>query len=419
MKLKHVHYGWVIVVISIGILITQALTFYAFGVFLKPITTWFGWDRGALSAAFSMAILVGGCLGIVAGRLSDRYGPRPLVTIGGLLIGIAFLLTSQISSLWHIYLIWGILMGIGGSCCLIPIMATIPRWFVKRRGIAMGLTMAGFGLGGIISPLLAQCLISAYGWRNALIVLGLITSIIIVPLAQFIRHSPQRAGLKPYGEIGSIEDEQSPSSAMEGLSFSRAIRTSRFWLFGLIQAGSFFCIGTIIVHIVPHASDIGIPEVIAASILSIAAGISIFGRLSIGFISDRIGGRPTLTACLSLITLALIWLLFAKEIWMFYVFAVVFGISYGGIVVLITVVTAELFGLESLGVILGGLSLVGMIGEAAGAPLSGSIFDITGSYWLAFLICIVICTAAVILSVVLLKYKSKTGMARSDLMKLD
>ena len=410
--MKHVHYGWVIVAISIGILVTQGLAFYSFGVFLKPITEDLVWDRGALSAALSITILVSGGLGIVAGRLSDRYGPRLLVTIGGVLTGIAFLLTYLISSLWHVYLIWGIFMGIGASCCLIPIMSIIPRWFIKRRGIAVGITMAGFGLGGIVSPLLAQWLISAHGWRLSFIILGLIALIIIIPLAQFMKHSPQRAGLKPYGEIGSVEDKQSQSSAMEGLSFSQAIRTSRFWIFGLLQAGSFFCLGTIMVHIVPHAADIGIPEIIAASILSIAAGISIIGRLCIGFISDRIGGRLALTACLVQITLALIWLLFAKEIWMFYVFAVVFGLAYGGIIVLITVVTAELFGLESLGVILGGLTLLGTIGEAAGAPLSGSIFDITGSYWLAFLICIAVCTLAVIFSLVLLRYKGKTGMAR-------
>jgi MFS family permease len=412
MKLKHLHYGWVMVAISIGVLVTHGLAFYSFGVFLRPITEWFDWDRGALSAAMSVTILVAGGLSIVAGRLSDRYGPRPLVTIGGILTGIAFLLTSQINSLWHIYSIWGIFMGIGGSACFVPILSIIPRWFIKKRGIAVGLTMAGFGLGGIISPLLAQWLISAYGWRQAFIILGLITLIIITSLAQFMKHSPQRTGLKPYGGNEIIEDKQSQSSAMEELSFSQVIRTSRFWLFGLIQAGLFFCLGAIMVHIVPHATDIGIPEVIAASILSIAAGISIFGRLSIGFISDKIGGRLALITCLIVTTLALTWLLFAKEIWTFYVFAVIFGLAYGGIVTLLPVVAAELFGLESLGVILGGLTLLGTIGEAAGSPLSGSIFDITGSYWLAFLICIIICTVAVILSLVLLRYKGKTGMAR-------
>lgn len=411
MKLQRVHYAWVIVIISVVVLAAVGFTFYPFGVFLKPITEEFNWDRGALSGALSLCIIVGGSLGILSGRLSDRYGPRPIVTIGGLLCGIAFLLLSQINALWHVYLILGIIMGIGGSFCLVPIMPIVPRWFTKRRGIATGIAMAGFGVGGIIAPLLTQWLISAYDWRWALIILGIITIIIIVPLAQFMRHSPRQVGLKPYGGDEVIEDKQSPSSAIEGLSFSQAIRTRGFWLFGLIQTCALFSLVTVMIHIVPHASDVGIPEVIAASILSFFAAISIIGRLVIGFISDKIGGRLVLSVCLSLITLALIWLLFAKEIWMFYVFAVVFGVANGGFTTLLPVVSAELFGLVSLGVIIGGLGIFATLGEASGPPVSGTIFDITGSYHLAFLICIAISTVAVILSLVLLRSKGKTSKA--------
>ena len=350
---------------------------YAFGVFLKPLTEEFGWDRGALSAAYSMSVLLGGGLGILSGRLTDRYGPRPIVTAGGLLTGIAFFLMSQVSSLWHVYLIWGVLMGLGFSFCLIPVMVIVPKWFIKRRGIASGLVMTGMGLGGVVTPPLAQWLISASGWRWSFIILGVITLVIIVPVAQFMKHSPQRAGLKPYGEDETTEGEQPYSSTMDGLSFNQAIRTNRFWIFGLILASFFFCFGTILVHIVPHANDVGIPAITAASIVSIAAGISIISRLGTGYIADKVGGIRALLACITLITLALIWLLFTTETWMFYVFAVIFGLSYGGLVTLLPVITAELFGVVSLGVILGGLTFVGTIGEALGPPISGSIFDIT------------------------------------------
>jgi len=370
------------------------------------------WGRGALSVGYSMMIIVAGPFGLIAGRLSDKYGPRPLVTIGGLLTGVGFLLTSLVSSLWHLYLIWGIFIGIGSVLCLLPIMAIVPKWFIKKRGIATGLVMAGLGVGGVISPLLSQWLISGYGWRYAFIILGLITIIIITPIAQFMRHSPQRVGLKPYGGDEIIEDKQSPSSATEGLSPRQAVRTREFWFWGLIQTGMFFCMGAIGVHIVPHATDLGISEVMAASILSISAGVGIFGRLVIGFISDRIGSRLTLSACLSLATLGLIWLLFAQEIWMFYLYAVVQGLSFASVVTLLPVLTAELFGVKSLGVIIGALVFVGIIGEALGPALTGSIFDITGSYRLAFLICVVLCAAALILSLFLLRYKGKTGMAR-------
>ena len=412
MKLKNVHYSWVMVAMTVGVLVVHALISYCFGLFLKPMTLEFGWDRGALAAVYSMIVLVTGSLGILSGRLTDRYGPRPIVTIGGLLIGIAFILMSRINSLWQVYLIWGFLVGVGFSFCLIPVMTIIPRWFVKGRGMVMGIAMAGRGIGGIISPLLAQWLISDYGWRWTFFILGLIALVLIISIAQFMRHSPQRMGLKPYGGDEIAEVKQSQSTAIEGLSFSQAIRTSRFWLFGFILASVFFCLGTIMVHIVPYAGDTGIPAITAASVLSIAAGISIIGRLIIGFISDRIGGRLILTICLILLTLSIIWLLFAEKTWMFYVFAVIFGLSYGGFTLLLPVVTAELFGLASLGIIIGGITFMTTLGDAVGAPVSGTIFDITGSYRLAFLTIIGICTVAVILSVFLLRYKGKTDSVR-------
>jgi len=300
-------------------------------------------------------------------------------------------------------------MGVGGSCCFIPIISSIPRWFTKKTGIAIGITVTGFGLGGLVSPPLAQWLISAYGWQQAFFIMGLITFIVVIPLAQFMKHSPQRVGLKPYGESEDIEDKQSLASVVEGLSLTQLIKTSRFWILGSILFCSFLCVQVIIVHITPHAIDIGISAIVAASITSIIAGGSVIGRLSMGFIADRVGGRLVLIACLTSAALALIWLLFAKEVWMLYVFAVIFGVAYGGIVPLQTIVPVELFGLGSLGIILATLMLCGTIGGALGPPLAGSIFDITGDYGLAFLICVIICVLASILSLILLKAKSWRG----------
>ena len=402
-KRERLHYGWVMVLIALSVLATHALVMYTFGVFLKPLVTEFNWDRGALSGANSMYMLLAGTFAIFTGRLSDKYGPRMLVTLNGLLTGIGFLALSQINSLWQVYLIWGLLLGIGGSCCFIPIMSTIPRWFVKKTGIAIGITVAGFGLGAVITPPLTQWLISTYGWRQAFIVLGLITFVIVIPLAQFMKHSPQRVGLKPYGEIGTLKDKQ--SQAAGGLSFRQAIKTSRFLVWGSIICCFFFSVQVIVVHIVPHGIDIGISATAAAGILSIIAGGSVIGRLSMGFIYDRIGSRKALSACLTLVALALIWLLFAKEIWGLYIFAGVLGLAYGGIVLLETALTGELFGLKSLGMILGGVILFGTVGGALGAPLAGSIFDATGSYSLALLICVILVVLAIILSLILLKTK--------------
>ena len=409
MKFKHIYYGWVIIFTTAAIFGIQAIPGNTFGVFLVPLTTHFDWGRGALSGASSMSSIVGGFLGILTGRLSDKYGPRALVALSGLLVGIGLLLMSRISSLWQVYLIWGFFVGVGSSCFFTPIVSTIPRWFEKKRGMALGIVTAGAGLGGAIFPPLAQWLISSYGWRQPFFLLGLIV-FIVIPLAQLLKQSPEKTRVKGYEENGTIPHKQSVAST-SGFSFKQAIKANRFWVFAPIHVCFLFSMQVIFVHIVPYAVDIGTLPMAAASILSIIAGSSVIGNLSMGFISDKIGGKIAFSACLAVATLSLIWLLFARETWMFYLFAVVFGLASGGTSPLVTVVAVELFGLKSLGVILGGVMLIATIGGSLGAPLAGIIFDKTESYGLAFSICVILSVLAIIFSVMLLRYKAEGSKA--------
>ena len=414
MRFRRLHYGWVMVILAMFVLATHSMTIYTFGVFLRPVTMEFGWERGALSVAQSITMLVGGVLAIFTGRLSDRYGPRLLVTVSGLLAGMAFLLMSRVSSLWQAYLIWGLLIGIAFGCCMIPVLSTIPRWFTRRRGVAVGLTMVGFGLGGVIWPPVAQWLISSCGWQHAYVTLGIVTLIIVIPMAQFMKRSPQVIGLKPFGDENVIAKVQSSTPAVEGLSLKQVIKTGRFWIFGLVSFGFVFCMQLIVVHIAPHAIDSGILAIVAASIVSIIAAVSLIGRLGIGFLSDRLGAVPALTACLLIFALALIWILFAKEVWMFYIFAIIYGIAYGGEAAVMVLVPAELFGLKYVGVITAATFLMGAIGGAIGAPFGGHIFDITGRYDLAFVICIIVSALAFILSMILLRSGGKMGQVMAE-----
>jgi MFS family permease len=398
------------VILTSVAMIAYAPVVYTFGVFLQPLTEEFGWERGALSGVFSIQMLLIGVLSIFVGRLSDKYGPRIFVTLGGLLTSIGFLLMSQVNSLWQVYLNWGFIMGIGGGCFYIAIMSTVPKWFAKRTGVAVGITVAGMGLGAVISPPLIQWLISIYGWQQPFIILSIALFVIVVPLAQFMRHSPQRMGIRPYGDVeDTIGDRLPLLSTSEGISFTQAVKTSRFWFFGLVVFCAFFCVQVIIVHVVPYAVDVGVPALVAAGVLSIAAGSSVVGRLTIGLIADRVGGRLALSFCVILITLSLTCLLFIHDVWMFYVFAVVFGFGYGGVVLLVTIVTAELYGLTSLGMMLGIFSFYDTAGGILGPPLAGSIFDATRSYSSAFLVCVILGVLAIIFSLILLKTK---GLAR-------
>jgi MFS family permease len=375
------------------------------GVFLTPITNELGWTRGTLSGAFSIFVLVAGPLAIFTGKLTDKYGPRFLITVGGVFSGIGFFAMSQVSELWQVYLIWVLLIGIADCSVMTPTLTTIPKWFTKRRGMALGITTSGFALGGMLWPPIAQTLISSFNWSLSYLILGGIILIFIVILGQFMKHSPQRIGLMPYGQTNLANENQSKTKEIGGLSFSQAIRTRRFWFFSAVLICFFFFFQIIVVHIIPHAIDIGISPLIAATILSLISAVGIASRLSMGFIADRIGGRLALIICLILQTVALVWLLVAKETWMLYLFAIVFGIGQGGIMPIQMMVTAELFGLKSLGMLGGALMLFGYSGMALGPILAGIIFDAKGSYDLAFIISIILGVVAILMSILLLRSK--------------
>ncbi len=391
---------------SAGIMATCSLSVYTFGVFLKPLIENFQWDRGPLSLAPSIAYLVAGFLAIATGKLSDKYGPRILASLGGVLMGAGFVLMSRVSTLRDTYIFWGLFIGLAFGCFIAPLVSTIPRWFVQKRGIAVSILATGFGLGAIVSPLLAQMLISAHGWQKTFVILGVVAWAVIIPLAQFVRKSPAQMGLRPYGQLDDGQSEAIGVS-MEGLSLGEAVRGASFWLYGAIGSLWFFCLQAIVVHIIPHATASGVTEIAAASILSIIAGCSVASRASMGFIADRLGARQALSLCLILSTLALAWLIFAHEMWAFYIFAIAFGLAYGGVIPLATLVPAELFGTKSLGMVIGALMLYSTIGGAGGAPFAGYVYDTTGSYRTVLPVLAAISVITVLLGVVLLKYRGK------------
>jgi sugar phosphate permease len=406
MPFSRIHYGWVVVIAGAIVMSACSLALFTFGVFLRPLTLEFGWERGPLSLATSITFMVAGLISIGVGKLCDRYGPRIFITLGGIIMGAGFLLMAQVTSLIQVYIFWGLFLGIAQSCCSLTVLSTIPRWFVQKRGIAISIPFAGFGVGSIISPLLAQILISAFDWRNALIALGIIAWIITIPTAQLIRKEPADMSLKPYGE--SVDSEgNNTGNWNKGLSLTEAMRTLPFWIFGTIDFMWLLCQQTVVVHIVPHAIDKGITELVAAGILSILAGFTVAGKLSMGFVSDKLGARQSLILFLVLGTLALVWFFFAKEIWSFYLFAFAIGFAIGGTKPLEMLVPAELFGVKSMGAIFGALLLYGTIGGALGPAFAGYMFDTTGSYNTVLIALAVISMIASGLALVLLKFKNK------------
>jgi MFS family permease len=397
---KPLHRSWIVVISSMVILATHSLTFTSFGIFLKPVTTQFGWERGPFSVAISITMLVGGAVGIFTGRLSDRHGPRLLVTASGILSGAGFMLMSQIDTLWQVYLIFGFFIALGASSRVVPILSTIPRWFATRRGAAMGLTFTGMAIGSTVGPVLAQSIISAHGWRTAYMVFGLINLALIPLLAQVLRRDPQQVGMRPYGESQAREEDMA-AVPEAGVSVRQAVRTRRFWFLGALLFCVFFIHQVMMGHLAPHAIDIDIAPAAAATIVSVMGAANLVGRNVAGFMSDRIGARSYFSICLFAMTLALAWLLFTGDLWTLYLFVVVYGVAQGGVPVSQTMVVGDLFGLRYLGVIMASTMVMGSMGGSLGAPLAGSIYDSDGTYRLAFVICLVLGALAFAFSLLL------------------
>lgn len=376
-------YGYVIVASAFLIIAMTWGSLYTFGVFFKPLLAEFSWTRAMTSGALSLGFFLIGLLGIFAGRLNDRFGPRLVITTCGIFLGLGYLLISQVSAIWQLYLFYGVMIGVGLSGVFVPLASTIARWFVKRRGMMTGIALAGVGAGTLVMSSLANWLITSYGWRTSYIVMGIAVLVLVTLTAQLLKRDPGKIGQLPYGKN---ELDREKTSYTIDYSLREVVRVRQFWMMVVI----FFCfglgIGVVLAHIVLHVIGLEISAAKAASVLATIGALSIVGRIILGIVGDRIGNKKALIICTVLMSAALFGALVAAELPMLYLFAVIFGLGYGGVPTLQSSTLAEQFGLTSHGVILGITELAVTAGETVGPVLAGYIFDVTGSYNLAFLI---------------------------------
>ena len=268
-----------------------------------------------------------------------------------------------------------------------------------------GILMSGLTFGIAILPPVASLLILNYGWRMSYIVIGGVIAVLIVIIAQFLRRDPGKMGLLPYG--ADTEKAKSIDVQLEGLSLEKSVRTVQFWLLAIISFCYFFLANVFLLHIVIYAIGLGFPATIAASILSVGAGVTIGGRIMIGGIADRMGNRLTVIVCFAVSVAAFSLLLLVRELWMLYLFSIVFGLGSWSISSVLAPMTAELFGLKGHGAILASTGVATMAGGALGPLIAGITYDITGDYQLAFVLCIVMCVIGIIAAVLLRPLKSK------------
>lgn len=403
-------YGYVVAVAAFFIMVIYAGTWYSFGVFFKPLAAEFGWTRAVTAGAYSTFLFLTGLLFMVTGRLNDRFGPRLVVTICGLILGLGYFLMSRVNAVWQLYLFYGVIVAMGQSGGFIPIMSTIARWFVKRRGLMTGIVIAGVGVGIVVVPPLVTRLIDAYGWRTAYSIIGIVALVLIIVAAQFLKRDPSQVGQLPDGE--SRVKQASVVSETAGYSRREVFRSRQFWMLFAVYFCYGFLVQATLVHIVPHATDLGVSAITAAGILAVIGGVSAVGRIGIGSASDRVGNKQVLILVFVLVLIAFLWIQFAKELWMLYLFAVIFGFAYGGLVVLESPMTAELFGMKAHGAILGVVHFGATIGGAISPVLTGRLFDITGSYQSAFWLFAGFSVAGLILAS-LLRLSRKGGLTGS------
>ena len=392
-------YGYFIVGLAFMIMFVLWGVFYAFGIFFKPILKEFGWTRAMTAGAFSLCSIVQGLVAIALGGLTDKFGTRLVMTLCGLLLGLGYVLMSQLSAVWQLYLFYGVIVGAGMGGSFTPLMSAVARWFMKRRSTMTGIVAAGTGFGALIAPPVVSRLVSSCGWRVSYVILGGIVLGVVVLCAQFMKHNPARMGLAAYGDDG--ESEKGLEQDFRELSLKEAVYTVQFWIvFGMIFSLG-FCVFAIMVHIAPHAAETGISTTGAANILATLGGASILGKVLLGKTADRIGNRKTFIIGFILMFAALFMVLPTEGEWMLYLFAVVYGFGFGGCIASESPIVAELFGLSSHGLILGVVSFSFLLGGALGPFLFGFIFDMTGSYQWGFFACGLVSFIGLILTAIL------------------
>ena len=384
-KAPRFFYGYIVVVLALLIMLIVYGTRTSFGVFFKPLLGEFGWTRASISGAMTLSLITQGAWGVIMGRLTDKVGPRLVITLCCFLSGLGFLLMSQVNSLWQIYVYYGVIIGFGMGGVFVGLLATVSRWFVKRRGTMMGIVLTGLGASILIVSPVATWLISVFDWRYAYVIMGGVVLVMGVVLAQFLRRDPAAMGLQPYGQREMAG--QLLASRARGLSLREALHTWQFWLILPIFAGVGYSVFAFVTHLIAHLTDLGITAAMAANAFALHGGASVIGGLVLGVIADRVGMRQVLAISCILMMAAFLLLIPCTNLWAFFVAALIFGLGGGGAGVAEPALVAELFGMKSHGLIFGVVSVAFTLGGAVGPLVTGYIFDITGNYQLAFLVC--------------------------------
>jgi OFA family oxalate/formate antiporter-like MFS transporter len=377
-----IFYGWFVVAGTFAVTFVGFGCAYAFSAFVASLQQDFAASRGSVSLVFSLAGFLYFALGAVSGPLADKWGARRLAVVGMIVTGFGLALASVARTLVEIYAAYGLGVGIGIGLSYVPVLGVMQRWFVRRRGSASGIGVAGIGVGTLIMPPVASLLINAFGWRETYLIFGVFAAVVGGGLAFLIEDDPRGRGLGPDGDpmpVGSQPVMHAETSMIE------AVKSRRF--VGLFVASLLGSFGVFVpfVHLVPYALDHGVPQSAAVLLLGAIGLGSTAGRFFLGGVADRLGRSLSLAAMIAGMALAFVVWFFSSGLWSLAVFALMYGLLYGGWVALLPAVVADYFGSTNLGSLLGLVSLSIAFGTLIGPSAAGFGFDISHSYSLPIL----------------------------------
>jgi len=384
---KNIFYGWWIVLACFIIgLYVSGITFYGFTAFFEPLIKEFGWSYTQVSFAASLRGLEMGVFAPLIGLFVDRLGSRKVIFWGVITVGFGLFLLSFARSLAMFYAAFLLLAFGAGGCTSVVSMAVVANWFDKNVGKALGVMASGFGASGLMVPIIVW-LMEAYQWRSTLVILGLGTFVLGVPLSFVIRNKPEQYGYFPDGKItrGPILQEEIRSK--DGITFREVLKNRSFLFLNLTEAIRMMAVSTVATHVMPYFSSVGISRSKAGLVAGAIPLFSIIGRLALGWLGDVFEKRYVMALAFGLMSLGMLIFCYVHIAWIIFLFLLLFPPSFGGTMVLRGSILREYFGRDSLGKMLGIVMGSASFGGIIGPTLAGWVFDSWGSYqfiWGAF-----------------------------------
>ncbi|HKC96756.1 MAG TPA: MFS transporter [Methylomirabilota bacterium] len=371
---RGIFYGWFIVGSGIVVTCIGVGSMLALSVFLQPMSEAMGWSRTGISTTALVNWLCMGVSAFIWGALSDRFGTRAVVLSGGVLLGLGLVTASRAATLGQFQLLFGVLVGAAAGSFFAPLVATTTRWFTKNRSLAVALVSAGLGLGSTVVGPLARWLITSYDWRTAMLVIGDLAWLLIIPAALLVREPPQA---EPAATVAAAPPDD------PGFTVAQALTSPQLAAIALAFLACCAAHSGPIFHMITHAIDHGVSAMAATTVLSVAGLASLGGRIICGLIADRIGAKRMLLIGLTMQAVAVSLYIFTASLGSFYALAVLFGFSYGGVMPLYAILIREYFGARIMGTTFGAVSAVSTLGMALGPWAGGLFYDTLGGYfWL-------------------------------------